>query len=57
MKTVLSNIAGIVKIDAPGNVPNICFISFSSKILDLNSPGSRSPVQPVGKTYHSVNPV
>ena len=30
VKTVLSNIAGIVKIDAPGNVPKICFVSFST---------------------------
>ena len=30
VKTVLSTVAGIVKIDAPGNVPKICFVSFST---------------------------
>ena len=30
VKIVLSSVAGIIKIDAPGNVPKICFVSFST---------------------------
>ena len=33
MKTALADVEGIESIDAPGNVPKICFVNFSSSKL------------------------